>query len=174
MNPKEMMTNAAAIHSVTEVLSCHFLGFFPGGCWVGTGPRACSGPPHGAAPAAVCTVGPETCRLFSFRLIQAIFIFDSVRALRPAGIPSTSLGTGLPAVRNKGKMPSPRRFQITNIQPGTPCCGISKIAHSSGYRLFPAGARSQQAILRLYNELKKSLPLSSDSWMLDTMKGEYQ
>jgi hypothetical protein len=40
---------------------------------------------------------------------------EAVPALRVAGIPSTPLGTGLPAIRgrdaldtNKGKMPSPR------------------------------------------------------------------
>ncbi len=33
---------------------------------------------------------------------------EAVPALRPAGIPSATLRTGLPAAENKGKMPSPR------------------------------------------------------------------
>jgi hypothetical protein len=34
---------------------------------------------------------------------------EAVPALRPAGIPSAMLRTGLPAVGNKGKMPSPHK-----------------------------------------------------------------
>jgi ribose transport system ATP-binding protein len=44
-----------------------------------------------------------------YKLINALASGEAVPALRPAGIPSTTLRTGLPAERNKGKMPSPHR-----------------------------------------------------------------
>jgi hypothetical protein len=64
MNPKVMMTNAAAMHSVTDVLSCHFLGFLA--VWFAIGAPQCG---H------VSTLS-EVCRLFPFRLAQAISFFS--------------------------------------------------------------------------------------------------
>ena len=43
-----------------------------------------------------------------YKLINALASGEAVPALRPAGIPSTSSGQALPAVGNKGKIPSPR------------------------------------------------------------------
>ncbi len=72
---------------------------------------------------------------------------EAVPALRPAGIPSATLRTGLPAMRDKGKMPSPR-------EQGQDARATSKIVLSDiiEFDQRMTGTNREKMLTRLFEE----------------------